>query len=783
MFKNYLAAALRNLARNKLYAGISIIGLLIGISSAMLMALVIRNQLSFDRFIPDFERIYVAISILTPPGRAPDYDTLTHHRFAALLKDRTEIEAVTRLAPQQVTLRHDRLTAREHIYWADANVFDLLSLPVASGDAAGALQRPDSIVLTKEVARKYFGRDDAVGQSLVVDDHTMTVGAILEDLPVNGTQLQSGIFASGLASYSPLWKQDNAPASVSGFAITVHTFVRLASHASAEALVPWSSAQLRELGVPPIYGVQFLRVDRVNHFPGFNPGFQSKLIMAGILGTLILMVASLNFIMLFTAQTARRVLEVGIRKASGANRGALMRQFFGETFIYVALATVLAIALTELALPKTNAFLNSGAELDYGDPGLLACLMALTSLLTLATGAYPSLILSGLRPAAILSGVIRLIGGCGARMAWTTLQFAVLIGLTITAAVIYQQRIFATSDALRIDTDQVLIVRSACNTVLKNQLQALPGIRNVACAGEALLTGRGFSNLKLSDGSPITIDWLDVEPEIFSLYGLKAVAGALSPNSRGDLPAGAQHYVINELAAQRLGFVPATAAVGQSLPLKGDISETATIIGVVPDFSIYDIQQSIRPTIYSLGKDNRYQIINVKLTGPDLPSTLAAIDKSWRATGATQPVERFLLNDYLQNRYLSLLRQAQAFGMFSCFSIILSCLGLFALAAFIAERRTKEIGVRKALGAGTSEIMRMLAWQFVQPVLWASLIAWPVSAWIMNEWLHGFAYHVDLNPWIFIGATVLALFIALATVSMHCYHVARAKPVAALRYE
>lgn len=794
MLRDYFMLVVRGIARDRFYTAIGIFVLAIGLCAAILMALCIRAQLSYEHFIPGYERIYVSATVEELAGQAPLYSMKSPSWLAGLLKLKfAEIEATTRLAAQDVQLRQEAIEAKERIYWADRNLFDVLPMPVFAGDPAAALQRPDGIVMTRSTARKYFGHDDAIGQALQLDGRqVMTVLAVLEDLPVNGTLLESGIFASGIASQSLLARYDRDPKKTPGrgLAWDVITYLRLAPNASIEQLQDSMQAFASEvIGPAPMPGLrafwQFIRSDRVHLFHGFNPSAFQRNATAGALGALILLVACAVFVNLATARAARRTLEVGVRKACGADRAALVRQFIGESLSQVLLAAAIAMALMELLLPSVNAFTQAGAVFDYWrNPALLAWIGMCVLLVGVLVGAYPAVVLASFRPA----DVFRKKAGAGhaiARHALVILQFAVLIGLIIVAGVIYRQHRYAMNEALRVNVDKVLIIRSPCSQAFKNELRALPGVRGAFCSGAELLNGISFANFRLQDGSQQTIGMTVLEPGVFNVYGLKPVAGQFSDG--GDVgPHNASQYVINESAVPRLGFTSPAAAIGRSISIKegSGADDLGTVIGVAPDFSLGSVQQAIKPSIYSVTRDRDGNgLINVKLTGRNVPETLAAIDKLWRATGAVEPIDRFFVDEYLQRLYLTVLRWAQMVAIFSGIALLLACIGLIGLAASTTERRTKEVGIRKAMGASTGAIMQMFVWQFAKPVLYASLLSWPIAALTMQRWLQGFAYHVDLQAWIFFAATALALLLAVVTISGQCYLAARAKPIHALRYE
>jgi putative ABC transport system permease protein len=791
MFRNCLAAALRHLARNKLYTAISVLGLSVGLCTALLAALIVRNQLGQDHFIAGYDRIYAAVTAITPPGHATVYIPSTASFVGPQLALKfSEIEAVTRLFPETMTFRRSNVAAKEAFYFADPKAFDVLPLPVLAGNLKSALARPDAVVLPRTIARKYFGRDAPLGETLTVDGtHLVSVAAVIDDLPPNATHLQSGIFISGLSPWSELHRQDTIPDNVPGSnnVVGVPNYVRLAPHVSPRRLLDAMPELCKTLFARPPPGttlaLQFVRLDRLIAHPGLNPGFSSRLSMVAITGVGILLIAGVNFVNLLTARAARRAKEVSVRKLAGAGRWVLMLQFLAESIFYVIVASLVAVALTELLLPYVNAFLTAGATFRYWqEPALIAALALAVLALGLLAGAYPALVLSAFRPLRVLTGEARQSrSAVSMRQFLVTAQFSILIGLIIAAAVVYQQRQFATHDALRVDSDQMLLVRSACNAAFTTELRALPGVRGVACSSAALVDQGLFNIAFVNDKAGIEhlVRPKIVAPSWFELYGIKAVAGRTSASPEGG------YLLLNETAALQLGFAKPADAIGYRYPAYGrGNGPTVPVIGVVPDFSLDSVEHKIEAQEFVVpAVDPGFDLISVKLTGRQIPETLSAIDRLWKATGSGDPINRMFLEERMQIMYLAMLREAQLFGAFAMVAIVLACLGLLGLAASIAERRTREICVRKALGADAGNIVQLLLRQFAKPVLWANMIAWPVTAWAMHRWLQGFAYHVDLAVWLFPAAAVLALLIALLTVSTHSILVARAKPVVALRYE
>lgn len=793
MFRNCLAAALRHLARNKLYTIISVLGLSVGLCTSLLAALVIHNQLSHDHFIPGYDRIYVVASAVTPPGHPTmHYDSTLAFVGPQLALRFGEIQAVTRLFSDHATLRHANVEADEPVYWADPNAFEVLPLPVVAGDLKAALSRPDTIVLSRSVARKYFGRDAPLGETLLVSvgdraaTHALSVAAVIEDLPPSGTHLTSGIFVSSLAPWTELHQQEAVPVSEARTQLGVgtHTYLKFAPHASAQRVLQAMPTLAQTVFAGPPKGwaaaLNLVRMDRLDADPLLHPGFASQLLMLTIVGGGILLIAGINFVNLLTARSARRAKEVSLRKLAGAQRRVLVLQFLTESMVYVIVASLVAVALTELLLPYANAFLMAGATFRYWrDPALIGAIVPLTLLLGALAGAYPALVLSAFRPLRVLTGETRQSRGAGlTRQILVTGQFSILIGLIIAAAVVYQQRRFATQDALRVDTDQMLLIRSPCNTAFTSEVRALPGVHGLACSSSVLVDHGGVNVMFVKDrvGEQQLLYPIFVQPSLLDLYGIKPVAGR-DVGSAGEI-----YYLLNETAARQLGFARPADAIGYVLPAYG--YRAVPVGGVVPDFSLDSVERKIEAQGFVVTAQNPLlNLVSVKLTGHQIPETLEAIDRLWKATGSHDPINRIFLQEQIQTMYLAMLREAQLFGIFATVAVMLACLGLLGLATSIAERRTHEIGIRKALGAETGNIIQLLLRQFAKPVLWANLIAWPVTAYVMHRWLQGFAYHVDLDVRLFPAAAGLALLIALLTVGTHSILVARTKPVVALRYE
>ncbi|MFC3080511.1 ABC transporter permease [Phenylobacterium terrae] len=818
MFGNYLAAALRNLTRNRLYASVTIAGLAIGFAAAMLIGLYVRDEFTFDRFIPGHERVYRVSQTVAFKGARPIETDFTPMMLAVPFReDFPEVASLARLTnsyfPPAVR-RGETAAAEANFYWADPEFFRVLPLPAVAGDLTRALEAPDSVVLTRAMARKYFGRDAPVGESLTVNGQPMRVTAVIEDLPSN-THLPFEALGSSLNAMSPIsqYEETNGP-----LTNTLATYFRLRDGASVASMEPRLASFLeRRLPIPANWDTNGPVSRKLHLVPladihmrpsthgAYKPAGQPAVVAAiGGVGVLIVVVAGINFVTLMTARATRRAVEVGVRKAAGASRRDLFWQFMGEAGLYVLLAGVLAVALAELALPAFNAFLQRRIGFDYlGDPWLAAAVAGVLLVTALLAGLYPALVLSSFRPAAVLKGASPAVGGAGLRQVLVVVQFAVLIGLVLATITIARQTLFALNEGMRVETDQVVLVFSApCLTAMRDEVRKLPGVKDAACAESGALNLSDGADTVVVDGRRASITTAGVDYGLLELFGVEPLAGRFFDRNRpSDAVERADAYppvVINETAMRKLGFASPEQAVGKTISWHGlwddslrdrrDWDPTARpseIIGVAPDFTFGSMRSTIQPTLFSMSrhKPPLSVALAVKLDGQSTPETLAAIDRLWKRYGGGRPILRVFADQFTMRLYIDTLTQGATIALAAIIALSIACLGLFALSAYTTERRTKEIGIRKAMGASSVDVLKLLVWQFTKPVLIANLIAWPVAWMAMNSWLNGFAYRVDVAPWTFAAAAGAALLIAWATVVFHALKVARAKPVGALRYE
>jgi putative ABC transport system permease protein len=813
VLRHYVAIALRNIARTKLYAAISVTGLAIGFAAATLIGLYVHDELSYDRWLPNHERIYqvsAALSTGTLSGVAPS------DLGNWLASDYPELEAVTRFFVDGAFMAdadNPNRKFNEAIVWADRGTFDVFKFPVLVGTLDGALDQPDSLVLTRTLARKYFGTEGAaLGKTLLYNgNQPMVVRAVIDNLPSNTNLGFVGMLAAAHAPFSQSAQQELAPMTVFGGKLwNSRTFVLLRAgvavapfRESLKTLIdrhapmpgPRKSSQIWALAARPLAALH------LSAGSSAAPDAQSygAVYTVAAIGLLILLTASINFVNILTAVGVRRALEVGVRKALGAQRRDLFTQFMSESFLYVGIGAAVGFGIAALALRPLNTFLLRRIDfamfLDWRVAAASVAFLVATALLA---GVYPAVVLSSFRPATVTKGG-RAGGGLGVvRQALAVVQFSILIALLISTAVTYRQMQLGVREGLRMTTDPVVILYGRCNDALKDAMLRVPGVREAACAmGVPQLGVAMMSSMQRVDREPVGMSYLPVDFGMFELYGIELAAGRLfSPELGTDASPPdnvwnrAEPVVVNETASRALGFGSAEEAVGQTVAFshlfRGPATFTprhdATIVGVLRDFQMGPLREAIKPAAFYVDPGN-FRVLSLRLDGRATPEALDGIDRVWNEYGGVAPAQHIFFDRSIQNMYVDLLRQTTLFTVFAGIAVLIAVLGLVGLAAHAAVSRTREIGIRKTLGGGRWAITRLLLWQFARPVLIANVIAWPVAFWAMSAWLSGFAKRVELGWWVFVGAGAVTLVVAVAAVLVHTWGMAGTRPVAALRYE
>jgi putative ABC transport system permease protein len=824
MFRNYLVTALRNIIRHKLYSFINIGGLAVGLACVIFVILFIRDELSYDKWIPGTQNLYRIEMAIQLPGRDPLLiSTIPFPMPAEMRNEIPDVAAMTRLYNNySMTLMVGDRQFRQRIDSVDPNFFSVIKLSLVKGDPTRVFADPQSLVLSESAARKYFGDADPIGKIIstaancaVTDTAclgrmiSLKVTGVVRDIPYN-SQLEGDVFLSNTSiadrndqQSKHNWHNENG-----------HGYVRLLPGIDPNTVIAKMAplldraitGELNASGVA-LKGSQAyiihltpfrdVHLNSQRWTGNMTPaGSWTTLYGVGIVGILILLIACFNFMNLATARALLRAREIALRKTLGADRGQLIFQFLGEAVLMALLSLVLALALVEILEPAFSRFLQHPVGLHYASDGaLLFVIVGITVAAGLVSGSYPALVLSGFRPALVLRANTGGQAGSGRlRAGLVVLQFAVSIGLGIAAAVVFSQINFARNIDLGFRKDNVLVINGVGLLKLDGQesftqrLKSNPDILDVAMSGVLPFDSSRSSSTAQLAGHPEFVDLNErvVGTNAVQLLGMKLVAGRLLSDKRAQdqvdstgAPVNGPHNIlIDEAGAARLGLSP-----GQALSQTVVIGTThLQIVGVLADAKFDGAREPPRPSVY-LYDPNYRGFAMIRIRPGTIPQTVGFVNRAWHDFAPTKAVGRYFLDDEFGKLYQVDERQGEMFGIFVIVAIFIACLGLFGLAAFSTERRTKEIGIRKVFGARTRDVVILLLWQFSIPVLIANLIAWPIAWYYLHGWLQGFAYRIPLSPLYFLGAGALALLIAWATIFAHAQRVARANPINALRYE
>ncbi|HYD39163.1 MAG TPA: ABC transporter permease [Allosphingosinicella sp.] len=831
MLRQYLAVGFRALLRDPLFTAINLFGLAVGLAGCLLIVLFIRYELGFDAWLPDADRLYQVQRMATSGTEAGRrYGQSAFVAATALPPQFPEIEAATAIVGLSGVVRKDgEPFDLGDFYATDANFLDVLRLPLVAGDARTALADVDTVVLTESAARRMFGRTDVLGRAVPRigsdGDRLLRVTGVLSDLPSNSHLRLNALYRPNLAARktgNEVFTQWNW---VAGF-----VYVRLRPGADPAAierrmiptlkrLVP---RNLRDNSADDELGFtqKLLNIRAINTAPieggTMRAGTPIKtLVTFGIVAAFLLVVACVNFTNLATARASRRAREVALRKTLGATRAQLVLQFLLEASVIVGFAGLLALALVELALPLLNNLVEGQIAIHYfGSEGIVAPLAAALLIVTLLGGIYPAFFLSRYRPSAVLKANQSGGEGPGAgrlRLALVVVQFAVSIALIICTTVIYAQTLYARSadpgfrvpGLLYVLYPEMIGSREQIEAFMR-RLKSVPGVQSVARVGVTpdsdMTATTNFRAPGATDS--VILEIAAIDGDTIATLGMRLLAGRNVTHER-EADVGAPMYnqdpervrlvrerglnvVVDESAARLLGFADPKSAVGRQIGREdsesGEGSAPYTIVGVVNDVRFESARFESRPKIYYVAPTSHLALA-VRFEPSRAAAVMSAAQSLWKSAVRTDPFNGFFAETRIAEMYAGDERRARMFAIFAAFAVLISCLGLFGLAAFTAERRTKEIGIRKVLGARTRDIVRLLVWQFTRPVLLANLIAWPIAWWTMRDWLNEFETRIDLGPGPFVVAGLAALLIAVATVAGHALQVARANPIHALRYE
>ncbi|HTX19109.1 MAG TPA: ABC transporter permease [Bacteroidota bacterium] len=793
MLKNYFAMAFRNLLRHRVFSFINVAGLAAGMACTILILLWAQDELSYDRFFKDSDRISLVVR-----GDRNGMNAVTSSMLAPALKEELpEIKKSTSVmqlpASFKFLIQNGDKGFEENVVFARSGFFDFFSLSLSEGNPATALDDPNSILLDRETAQKYFGSENAVGKSLTVSGFggksAVKVSGILEGIPP-----QSHIRAHIILPMQ--WFKSIGINFETWFDQSFHTYIETEGNVDADAL----SSKIRQCEIRHFpqqnadnLSYALLPLTKIHLFSGHVKFLEGTGDIAYVrifiaIAVVILLIAGINYMNLSTALSLKRRKEIAVKKTIGASRRRLMAQFLGESLITSSMAFVLALLVVELFLPEFNTLSGKTLSVRYGDPSFIFISLAIISGTGLASGFYPALLLSSFSPVQILRK--RLPSGSGGALARSGLvifQFAASIGIIVCTIVISNQLSFVMNSNLGFDKENLLCIRLTSNAntkfeSMKNELEKDPDVITVS-RSEPVSTSLTRTEGITWEGKPANEQvhfWvLHTDDNLAATYKFQIVQGRFFSDQYPTDRSGA--FVINEAAAKTMGF---TAPLNKEVALWG---KRGKIVGVVRDFHFASFRTAIEPLIFNIPDSNqfegRYQVMSLRIRPGNPQGLISVVEQLWQKEMGSVPLEYYFYDDSLNKQYSSDFRMRTIFQCFSFISIMIACLGLFGLASISAEQRTKEVGIRKVLGASITDVVFTLSKDFMTWVVLSNLVAIPVAWYFMSKWLEDFAYRIPINWWMFGLAAAFGFAIALLTVGAQAMKAATANPVESLRYE
>lgn len=788
MFKSYLLVTLRTINRQKMYSALNIAGLAIGMAAFLLIALYTQYELSFDSYHQNSDRIYRIVRegrTLTPPPLGP-----------ALNENFAEVESVARIIQDKNTLvsRGDAHFLEAEFYWADADIFKIFTLPFIQGNPESALQEPSSIVISQRAARKYFGDKNPLGETLNLDDSMdYKVTGVFEDMPPN-----SHFIMDVLVPFQDYFRRTGNDIT-SWNSNYIYTYFLLSEDADPLALqsdihriieIPL----LEKYGVPKPYPENFYFVQAIKDIHlkshreqeiSVNNDMMYVLLFSSI-AVLILFIACINYVNLTTARSARRGREVGMRKVVGARRVQLVQQFMGESFFLILLALALTLLIVNLTLPMFNNLVERQLSMTtMAEPQFLLILIATVIFVSLLAGGYPAISISGFKPITILKGTfVSSKKGRNLRNILVLFQFSITIALFICTLTINNQLDFVNNYDVGYSKNNIINLKIRDNevrrniNVIKTELLQNPDVVGVAVSGRLPNDIDGFTSRALNPKLPdqeTTIYYNTADYDFVELYDIQISQGR---NFSRQLASDEQGvFLVNE-AAVRAG--------DWESPLEQTMThwsgETGKVVGVMKDFHLRSLHSPIEPLYIFLAPGN-FSYISIKVNPVNIPATLNHLEDVMKKFSPNFPFEYSFFDQEFAKAYHPEQRMVNIFSSFAILAIVVACLGLFGLSAFTAQQRTREIGIRRVMGASVARITILLSREFVRWVVLANLVAWPIAYVVMGRWLQNFALQADQKLVYFLLAALMAFLIAVLTVSVLSIKAAAASPIKALRYE
>ncbi len=794
MLKNYLRIAFRNLWRHKGLSLLNIIGLTVGMVAFYLIFLYVSNELSYDTMHAKADRIYRIVADIKTPTETLHTNKPAWAIPPHLIGQLPEVQTAVRINQGDNWLvdKGDQHFEEDEVAVADSNFFQVFDFPLIKGNPNTVLKDPYSVVLTQTTAKKFFGDANPIGQSLALTRGKWhaTVTGVMKDIPEN-----SQIKATMIISMSTMTRMLNPGLDDEWGNYWADGYVLLkpgASAASLEKKLPaflekMDGREMRESKMVPTLHLEPLKdVYLYSTRDGSKTGNITNVYIFSIVGAFILSIACINFINLTTARSADRAKEVGVRKVVGALKGQLARQFIGESVILCLIAYLLSVLFAALLIYPFNQIAGKViSENIFSHAGYLLILLGVAVLIGIAAGVYPALVLSSFQPVSVLKGRFATgTRGIFLRKALVIVQFTIATALIIGTLVVYNQLNYMRSQDLGFSKDQKVILNTrgdSAKLVFKQEVSRLPGVLSTAMSGSVPGGGNPgaysqIENVK-GDMQVANLDLYFVDFDYIPQFKIKIIAGR--PFSRDFMTDTTHAMILNEAAVKMFGYTSPEQAIGKKFNQWG---RDGTIVGVMKDFHFRSLQEVIKPLSMPI-EPRGCDLVSINLDGHHLPATIAGIERTWKRILPDKPFTYFFLDEYFDKQYRAEDRFGRLFLYFAILAIFISCLGLMGLASYSTLQRTKEIGVRKIVGASVGSIVLLLSKDFLKLVGWAFLIAAPLAWFFCHGWLEGFAYRTGLSWWIFALAGLAALLIAVLTVSYQYVRAALMNPVVSFRSE
>ena len=795
MFKNYFKTAWRNIIRNKTTTLINLFGLSVALVAFIFIALWVQNELNFDSYHKDEKDIYLVQMKFNGSENA---NPITPLPVADVLKKESSVAYVARMGWWAGTLNVDGNLFDEKTGVAvDGDWFKIFDYNVVSGDITSFNRNPFSVIFTQSIAKKLFGNKNPIGQIVKLDTTLYQVCAIVKDNPVNSS-LQFNMIVPLAARIAFRQGDINNWGNAS-----YRTFVKLYPNTNIASFIKKSTALSQQISAKTYFSLALqplheLHFDTKSSDPQFLRGSHTAVFVFSLLAILLLITASINYVNLTIAKADARTKEISIRKIMGGSRLQLFFQFLTESFLLSLIALFISFIIMWLTLPAFDKLTETNFQLSIGSKILWSVMCGTLLFTTLLNGVFPALSMSFFKPLNYLHGYsILKFKNVLLRKGLVVFQFVIGVVFIVGAIVIFRQMQLAQTSAAQYNRAQVVSFElpsqmlqkmnydqqkiNMFSQTFKNNLQNNSWIQSIALASnsvEGSMNSNGVQNWYwngMDTSSKASVYYMTVDPETKNIFNLQLKEGRWFSDDNSDK----KNYILNETAIKELGIPK--PVIGQMFAKRG--GDTGQIIGVIKDYNFSSLYNKISPLVICDNDDELKADFFVKITPGNIPKAMDAIAATWKKLIPDAPFDYQFMNQAFDNMYKSDLKISKLVLLFSCISIIISSLGLFGLVAFVAEQRRKEIGIRKVLGASVTSVTKMLSKDFIKLVFIACLIAFPLSWWAMNKWLQSFAYRINISWWIFLVAGVIAIFIAVITVSFHAIKAAVANPVESLRSE